>query len=78
MRKAALYVQGRRHLGHGPDYILDLIKERSHVDWFLTAKEAKKHKIANHLKIPRLKFLLISGSGRRGTWTVSNLLPIQN
>lgn len=43
-----------KQLGHPPNYIMDLIKEHSHVDWFLTAKEAKKHNIANHLKIPSL------------------------
>jgi len=41
-----------KHLGHPQDYILDLIKEHSHVDWFLTAKEAKRHRIANHLRVP--------------------------
>lgn len=42
------------HLGHEPGYIGRLIKDHNHVDWFLTAKEAKKHKIANHLRIPDL------------------------
>ena len=40
------------HLGHKADYLGNLIKEHNHVDWFLNAKDAKKHNIANHLKIP--------------------------
>lgn len=48
----ALYKRLSKHLGHAENYIPDLIKEHNHVDWFLNAKEAKKHKIANHLKIP--------------------------
>lgn len=47
-----IYRRVSKHLGHDPDYISDLIKKHSHVDWFLTAKEAKKHNIANHLRVP--------------------------
>lgn len=47
-----LFRKMAKQLGHPPDYILNLIKEHSHVDWFLTAKDAKRHNIANHLKIP--------------------------
>ncbi len=47
-----LFRRMAKHLGHPPDYILDLIKAHNHVDWYLTAKEAKRHNIANHLRIP--------------------------
>lgn len=50
-----MYRRLAKHLGKPPAYILDLIKEHSHVDWFLTAKEAKKHGIANYLKIPKFE-----------------------
>lgn len=47
-----LYKRVSRQLGQPADYIRDLIRKNHHVDWFLTAKEAKKHNIANHLRIP--------------------------
>jgi ATP-dependent protease ClpP protease subunit len=48
-----MYRRLSKHLGHSQDYIGNLIKENHHVDWFLTAKDAKKHKIANHLYVPK-------------------------
>ena len=47
-----IYKRMSLHLGHKADYLGNLIKEHNHVDWFLNAKDAKKHNIANHLKIP--------------------------
>lgn len=44
-----------KHLGHEPGYMSKLVKENKHVDWFLSAKEAKKHNIANHLYIPKFE-----------------------
>ena len=49
---AALYKRVSQQLGHDPKYIGNLIKENRHADWFLTAKEAKKYNIANHLRVP--------------------------
>lgn len=37
------------------DYFLKLIHEKSHADWFLTPKEAKKHKLCTHIGMPQLK-----------------------
>jgi ATP-dependent Clp endopeptidase proteolytic subunit ClpP len=50
-----MYKRMSQHLGHKPEYIGNLIKGHNHVDWFLTAKEAKKHNIANHLKVPKFE-----------------------
>jgi len=50
-----VYRKMSKHLGHPSNYILDLIKEHSHVDWFLSAKQAKKRNIANHLRIPHFE-----------------------
>lgn len=47
-----VYKKASQHLGHNASYLLDLIKAHNHADWFLGAKEAKKHNIANHLKVP--------------------------
>lgn len=50
-----MYKRVSKHLGHNKDYIPNLIKENHHVDWFLTAKDAKKHNIANHLYVPKFE-----------------------
>ena len=47
-----LYKKASKHLGHPANYLVNMIKEKKNVDWFLTAKEAKKHKIVNHLRVP--------------------------
>ena len=48
-----LYKRVAKHLGHPDNYFTDLIKHKhSHVDWYLTARDAMKHNIANHLKVP--------------------------
>lgn len=47
-----IYKRMSLHLGHKVNYFGDLIKEHNHVDWYLAAKDAKKHNIANHLRIP--------------------------
>lgn len=33
-------------------YFLDLLHKKGHSEWFLSAKEAKKHGLANHIKSP--------------------------
>ena len=50
-----MYKRVSKHLGHDQDYIGEMIKKNHHVDWFLTAKDAKKHKIANHLYVPKFE-----------------------
>ena len=48
----AVYRRASLHIGRSADYLGELIKSHNHVDWFLTAKEAKRHNIANHLRVP--------------------------
>lgn len=47
-----IYKRVSVQIGKEPNYIHDLIAQQKHVDWFLTAKECKKHNIANHLRVP--------------------------
>ena len=42
------------HTGHEPNYFLELVEQHKHADWYLTAKEAKRYNLANHLRIPEL------------------------
>lgn len=39
--------------GKPKNYFLDIIHERGHADWYLTAKEAKKHNLCNHIRVPQ-------------------------
>ena len=39
--------------GHtNKDYFLEIIHNKGHAEWYLDAKEAKKHKIINHIGVP--------------------------
>ena len=44
-----------QNCGQDDDYFLDIVHDKGHADWFLDAKECKKHKLANHLRVPDLK-----------------------
>lgn len=43
-----------RNCGHKDDYFLKLIFEKGHADWFLTAKDAKKHNLCTNIGVPEL------------------------
>lgn len=40
--------------GQDRGHFLKLVHEKSHADWFLTAKEAKKHRLIDHVGVPSL------------------------
>lgn len=40
--------------GQKSDYFSKIIHEKSHADWYLTAKEAKKHKLCTNIGIPEM------------------------
>ena len=44
-----------QNVGHKDDYFYNLIHEKGHADWFLTSKEAKKHKICTDIGIPEMR-----------------------
>ena len=35
------------------DYFLKIVHRKGHADWFLDAAEAKKHNLANQLRVPK-------------------------
>jgi len=49
-----VYTMMARNCGKKDDYFLNIVDKKKHADWFLPAKEAKRHKLANHLRIPTL------------------------
>jgi len=50
-----IYHMMAENCGHNKDYFLDIVHQRGHADWFLEADEAKKHNLANHLRVPEMK-----------------------
>jgi ATP-dependent Clp protease protease subunit len=50
-----LYKRMAKHVGKNQNYFLDIIKNSSHTDVFLTAAQAKRHGMATTLKIPTLE-----------------------
>jgi len=49
-----VYQMMAENCGHNKEYFLDMIHEKGHADWFLDADEAKKHNVANHLRVPEM------------------------
>ena len=47
-----LFTEMAKHCGQGKKYFLDLIHEKGHADWFMTAKAAKSHRLVDHVKVP--------------------------
>lgn len=44
-----------KNCGHkDKNYFLNIIHEKKHAEWFLTARDAKKHNIVNEIRVPDL------------------------
>ena len=56
-----IFRQLAENTGHGddPEFFLNIIYGNRNVDWFLTAKEAKKYNIINKIGIPEIKYEVI-------------------
>ncbi len=52
---AKMYQRMAEHCGLEANYFAELVRQHHHVDWYLDAKEAKKHKLANHLRVPKFE-----------------------
>jgi ATP-dependent Clp protease protease subunit len=50
-----VYQMMARNCGQPDDYFQKIVHDKAHADWFLDSKEAKKHKLANHLRVPKLE-----------------------
>jgi len=50
-----VYKMMAANCGHEENYFLDIVHEKGHADWFLDAKECKRHKLASKLKVPEMK-----------------------
>lgn len=49
-----VYTSMARNCGKKDDYFLKIVDKKKHADWFLDADEAKKHNLANQLRLPTM------------------------
>ena len=49
-----IYTMMAQNCGKKDDYFKKIVHKKGHADWFLDAEECKKHKICNHIRIPKL------------------------
>jgi len=49
-----VYKMMAQNCGKADDYFMKIVDKKKHADWFLDAKESKKHGLVNHLRIPSL------------------------
>ena len=51
---AKIYTMMAQNCGKADDYFMKIVDKKKHADWFLDAKEAKKHNLVNHLRVPKM------------------------
>lgn len=50
-----IYTMMARNCGKKDDYFLKIVDKKKHADWFLDSDEAKKHNLANQLRLPTMR-----------------------
>ena len=50
-----VYTMMARNCGKKDDHFLKQIHAKGHADWYLDAKEAKKHNLANYIRVPKFE-----------------------
>ena len=50
-----IYTMMARNCGKKDDYFMKIVDKKKHADWFLDANEAKKHGLANQLRVPTVR-----------------------
>lgn len=49
-----VYKMMAQNCGKADDYFMHIVDKKKHADWFLDAKQAKRHGLANQLRVPKL------------------------
>lgn len=49
-----IFTMMARNCGKKDDYFKKKVFSKKHADWFMSAEEAKKHGLVNHLRMPKL------------------------
>ena len=48
-----VYKMMARNCGKKDDYFKKIVHKKGHADWYLDPEDAKKHNLANHLRVPK-------------------------
>ena len=48
-----VYKMMAQNCGKADDYFMKIVDKKKHADWFLDAKQAKRHGLANHIRVPK-------------------------
>jgi len=56
-----VYKMMARNCGKKEDYFLKIVHTKGHADWFLDAQTAKKHGLANQLRVPKFSITVKVG-----------------
>ena len=49
-----IYTMMARNCGKKDDYFMKIVDKKKHADWFLDADEAKKHNLAQQIRVPKI------------------------
>ena len=49
-----VYKMMAQNCGKADNYFTKLVGKKKHADWYLDAADAKKHNLANHLRVPKI------------------------
>jgi ATP-dependent Clp protease protease subunit len=49
-----VYKMMAQNCGKKDDYFMKIVDKKKHADWFLDSNEAKRHGLANHIRVPSL------------------------
>lgn len=55
---AAIFNLSSLHISKDPEYLITLLRNERHTDWYLSPKDAKRLNIINHIGYPRLIYRL--------------------
>ena len=53
-----VYKMMAQNCGKPDDYFMKIVDKKKHADWFLDAKQAKRHGLANQLRVPKFNIKL--------------------
>jgi ATP-dependent Clp protease, protease subunit len=49
-----IYTMMARNCGKKDDYFMKIVDKKKHANWFLDSEEAKKHGLANQIRVPKM------------------------
>jgi len=53
-----VYTMMAQNCGKKDDHFMKIVDKKKHADWFLDAQEAKKHGLAQHLRVPKINITI--------------------